>query len=142
MIQIIEEKYSEASYFERITRTEFEPTYETKTTYEKETNVTKTNDREEAIRKSSKEQVEKAEAEVDCEIEKENQARKEEAERQAEEKKKQLQKEADEQAKKNEEEVRKYQEDLQKKIDEANNKIDNGGTVNEKELTRVEIKWE
>lgn len=107
---------------------------ETDTSYNTVTTVTKTNDRDEAIKKSSKEQVEKAEAEVDCQVEKENEERKIQAEKEAEENRKKLQQEADEQAKKNEEEVKKDREDLQNKIDEANNKINNGGIVNENEL--------
>ena len=81
-----EENVSVRNEVEKSSRTE------TKTTYETKKKVTNTNDRNEAIRKSSKEQVEQAEAEVNRKIEEENEARKEEAERQAEEKRKQLKK--------------------------------------------------
>lgn len=107
---------------------------EVKTTYKTTTKVTNTTDRNEAINMTSKEQVEKAEAEVDCKVEEENQKRKEEAEKAAEAKREELQKEADEQAKKNEEEVKKDQEDLEEKIEEANKKIENDEVVNEKDL--------
>ncbi len=84
---------------------------------------TKTSDRDEAIEKSSKEEVEKAEEKVDQEIAKENEEAKETAETQAEEKRKELQSEADEHTKQVEEQVAQDAQDLQEDINKANDKI-------------------
>ena len=114
---------------EQITQIETGKTEEV--TVHEEAEVIETSDRNEAIELTSKEEVEAAEALVDCQIEEENMAAKVQAEAEAKIVAEELQKEADIESALNELEVIKEEIELQEKIDKANEVIENGGSVSE-----------
>lgn len=90
------------------------------TTTRTETTTTVTQDRNTAVSQAGEDAVKKAEAAVDAELEKQNQA----AQQQAQE-------EADRNSQAAKDEVAKDNADMEEDVNNANNTINNGGTVNE-----------
>lgn len=105
-------------------------TYTSTDTWTETKTWTETETREEVTREE-KQITDEAKAEVDAEIDKENEEAKRQAEDAAKKEQERLQKEADEQAKKVEEEVRQDHEDMQQDIDNANQQIDKNNSDND-----------
>ncbi len=106
----------------------------THTTYRTETSTHTTDSREEAVAAAGEEKVAAAEAEVDAQLERENEEARKQAEAAAEQKRQEEQAAADAERKELEEEVRRDDQDFQENINNANQTIQNGGTVTEEDL--------
>lgn len=121
---------------------------ETKTTYKHEKHVTKTDDRDEAVKEIGEEKVKEAEDEFEEKLEKKNEEAKKEGEEKAEENKKEMQEEADKNREEQEEEVKKDHGDLEESLDKNNETIDdnnkdedptNDNKVNENDFEGEEV---
>ncbi len=114
------------------TYTTVESHTETSTSTRQETKTTTTSDRDEAVSKTSEEEVKAAEDKVREQDEKDNEEARKKAEQEAEAERQKLQEQADEDTKKKEEEVKKDDEDLQQDIDDANKQIDQNNADDDK----------
>ena len=108
----------------------------------KKTNTTITSNRKEAVNLAGESSVKEAEDRANSELDTENQAEKEAAEKKAKEEAAKQQAEADAAKKKNDAEVQASDEDMQTQIGNANDRINNGGTVNEEDFGNHNVQFD